>query len=224
MTPGTLAPHLWSRGFAESQGGAVAFTTAHFVVPSTWIADLNAALESGSAGAGGTFSLDEHASLLDKAIYYLRYSAFLPGAYRSGGEVSEIAADNSIYRRKTLEGASASLANGFWEAELHHQLRATGGRLMIVPRATIAFAKSFPATVMARHRFEHGKHFGRWRVSTGASPVRIALLAPLVPFALLARASRRAREAEGDSLRVASCFPIFLWLAACWAAVRPQAR
>jgi hypothetical protein len=218
MPPGTLAPDLWSRGLAESNARAVAFTTAHFVVPSAWIADLYSALDTGVAGAGGAFSLDEGASVLDRAIYYLRYSAFLPGAHGASGAVNEIAADNSMYHRDALDLHSAVLADGLWEVELHHHLRAEGAKLTMVPRATIAFAKSFPASVISRHRFAHGKHFGRWRVNTGASATRIVLLAPLVPFALLARASRRVRAAEGDSFRLASCFPVFLWLAACWAA------
>jgi hypothetical protein len=218
MPPGTLAPDLWSRGLAESTARAVAFTTAHFVVPPSWISDLCSALAPGVAGAGGAFALENDASLLDRAIYYLRYSAFLPGAHAANSTVNEIAADNSMYHRDALDLHSAALADGLWEVELHHHLRAAGARLTMVPSATIAFAKSFPASVISRHRFAHGKHFGRWRVSTGASAMRILMLAPLVPFALLARARRRVREAEGDSFRLAACFPIFLWLAACWAA------
>jgi glycosyltransferase involved in cell wall biosynthesis len=218
MPPGTLAPDLWSRGVRESRAHAIAFTTANFVVPPTWISDLSAALEQGVAGAGGAFSLDDGASLLDRAIYYLRYSAFLPGAHDAEPIVAEIAADNSMYQREALDLDPAILADGFWEVELHHHLRSAGSRLAMVPRATIAFAKSFPVSVISRHRFAHGRHFGRWRVKLGARPWKILLVSPLVPFALLARASRRVRRAEGDSLRLAACFPIFLWLAACWAA------
>jgi glycosyltransferase involved in cell wall biosynthesis len=218
MPPGTLAPDLWSRGVTESKARAIAFTTGHFVVPPSWISDLSAALDTGVAGAGGEFSLDEGASLLDRAIYYLRYSAFLPGAHDAAPIVAEIAADNSMYRREAFDLHPAVLADGLWEVELHHHLRASGSRLTMVPRATIAFGKSFPLSVISRHRFAHGRHFGRWRVTMGARTWRILLLSPLVPFALLARASRRVRRAEGDTLRLAACFPIFLWLAACWAA------
>jgi hypothetical protein len=218
MPPGTLAPDLWSRGVRESSARAIAFTTAHFIVPPTWISDLSAALETGAAGAGGSFALGDDASLLDRAIYYLRYSAFLPGAHDGQPIVAEIAADNAMYRREALDLDPAMLVDGFWEIELHHHLRAAGSRLTMAPRATIAFAKSFPLSVISRHRFAHGRHFGRWRVKMGARPWRILLVSPLVPFALLARASRRVRRAEGDSFRLAACFPIFLLLAACWAA------
>jgi glycosyltransferase involved in cell wall biosynthesis len=218
MPAGSLAPELWSRGLSEAKGSAVAFTTGHFVVPHSWLSNLSSALDANTAGAGGSFALDAGGSLVDAAIYFLRYSAFFPRTTTVSEHAPEISSDNSMYQRSALTKYAHAIDGGFWEVELHHALRADGARLAIVPDATILFAKSFPLSVISKHRFAHGKHFGQWRVSTGTSALRIAAASPLVPFALLFRATRRVREARGNSMLLALCSPIFLWLAACWAA------
>jgi hypothetical protein len=218
MPAGTLAPDLWSRGLSVAKGSMVAFTTGHFVVPASWLSTLSSALDVTTSGAGGPFALDEGASLTDAAIYFLRYNAFLPRSTTVSREVPQIAADNSMYDRSALTNHARSIADGFWEVELHRDLHADGNQLVIVPDATILFAKSFPLPVISRQRFAHGKHFGRWRVSSGMSALRIAAISPLVPFALLFRAARRVRAARANFSLLALCSPIFLWLAACWAA------
>lgn len=218
MPVGTLAPDLWARGFREASGDVVAFTTGHFFVPVTWLADLHDALNQQVVGAGGTFALGSDASLTDAAIFFLRYSAFLPNAATLGSSVREIAADNSMYQRAALLQHANAIADGFWEVELHHHLREQGARLTIVPRATLFFARSFPLSVISRHRFAHGKHFGQWRVATGADSLRIVAASPLVPFALFFRAAKRAAAAKANVPLLMASSPIFIWLAACWAA------
>jgi glycosyl transferase family 2 len=218
MSPGTLTPNLWSEGLANSHGRAVAFTTGHHVVPENWVDELCAGLESGAAAAGGPVSLAEGSTLLDAAVYFLRYSAFMPGKTTDPHETDEIAGDNSIYRREVIDRHASALHDGFWEVELHHLLRADGERLLMIPRAMVAFGQSFPLASISRHRFAHGKHFGRWRASQPAqSRLRILLPAPLVPFVLVARAARRVKRADGNLALFTLCSPIVLWLAACWA-------
>ncbi|HUQ19403.1 MAG TPA: glycosyltransferase [Gemmatimonadaceae bacterium] len=211
---GALAPHLWARGIIEAKGSVIAFTTGHFVVPPTWLTDLYGELDHGVAGAGGTFELGNGASLTDAAIFFLRYSGFLPNAATSGCDVREIAADNSIYQRSALV---QNLEYGFWEVELHHLLREQGARLTMVSPPTIVFEKSFPLSVISRHRFAHGKHFGRWRVATGSSALRMVAVSPLVPFLLFFRATQRASAARANVVALFKSSPIFLLLAACWA-------
>jgi glycosyltransferase involved in cell wall biosynthesis len=218
LSPGTLAPNLWAEGLARSRGHAVAFTTGHHLVSEGWIAELCAALEAGAAAAGGPITLAPSGTLLDAAVYFLRYSAFMPGKAADPHEAAEIAGDNSMYRREVIERNASALRDGLWEVELHHLLRAGGERLVMIPRATALFGRSFPPGIISRHRFEHGRHFGRWRASQpGESRLRIILPAPLVPFVLLVRAARRVKNADGNLALLIRCSPIFLWLAACWA-------
>ena len=218
MSPGTLTPNLWSQGLANSNGRVVAFTTGHHVVSEAWIAELSSGLESGAAGAGGPVSLAERSGLVDAAVYFLRYSAFMPGDTTESHETDEIAGDNAIYRRDAIDRHAGALRDGLWDVELHHLLRAEGQRLMMIKRATAAFGQSFPLGVISRHRFAHGKHFGRCRVfQLGVSRLRIILAAPLVPFVLLVRAGRRVKRGDKHLGLFMRCSPIFLWLAACWA-------
>jgi hypothetical protein len=88
-----------------------------------------------------------------------------------------------------------------------------------VPAATAGFGPSYPFGTIARHRFEHGRHFGAWRTREGGeSTLRVAAPAPLVPFALLARAGRRALRLPGHRRSFLGASPWFLALATAWAA------
>jgi hypothetical protein len=218
LTPGTLTPCLWSAGLAQSRGRLIAFTTGHCIVPTRWLDELRAALELGAAGAGGPLALAADASPLDAAVYFLRYSAFMPDEQTEPRHASDIAGDNSMYRREALTRHAESLRNGFWEVDFHRRLRSDGEHLTMVPRATVTFGRSFPLGVISRHRFAHGRHFGRWRsVEGGMSRWRIMIAAPLVPFLLLLRAARRVKNAGGNISLLIRCSPLLLWLAACWA-------
>jgi len=218
VQPGTLTPVLWAEGLARSRGHTVAFTTANNVVSQSWLSELSSGLESGAAGVGGPISLASRSSLTDAAIYFLRYSAFMPRSSANVYETAEIPGDNSLYRRDALDRHSAALRDGFWEVELHDVLRSEGERLVMVPAAEVEFGRSAALGVISRQRFAHGKHYGRWRVvGHGVSIFRIVFALPLVPFVMLTRGARRVRAAGGSLRLFTLCSPIFLWLAACWA-------
>ena len=218
LAPGTLTPVLWSTGIASARGKRIATTTGHFVVPASWAGDLSAALDSGAAGAGGPVALRCDASVADRAIYFLRYSAFLPSDSRTVAQVSEIAGDNAMYERSLFEENRSLLADGFWEVAIHRAMRTKGQRLVMVQSATAQFGKSFPVALISHHRFAHGRHFGAWRVrQAGTSWARIAAAAPFVPFVLLARSARRGLRSGGEFARFLTAAPLILWLAACWA-------
>jgi glycosyltransferase involved in cell wall biosynthesis len=217
LAPGTLTPMLWSTGIASARGKRIATTTGHFVVPASWAGDLSAALDSGAAGAGGPVALRRDASLVDRAIYFLRYSAFVPSDSRKVTKVSEIAGDNAMYERSLFEENRHLLADGFWEVTMHRAMRAKAQRLVIVQSATAEFGKSFSLALISRHRFAHGRHFGAWRVrQAGTSAARIAGAAPFVPFLLLARSARRGLRSAGDVAGFLMAAPVILWLASCW--------
>ncbi len=236
MPPGTLAPRLWSAGLAQAHGDRIAFMTGHSAVVPGWSVALARALSEGAAGAGGPLVLKENSSLTDAAIYFLRYSAFMPNSRDSPYPAAEIAGDNSMYRGDILRTHMASFSDGFWEVPFHSILRSQGETLTTVPSATIDFGQSFSLGAISSQRFEHGRHFGNWRVGTGgqARP-RVILAAPLVPFVLMTRILRRAIAASGPPAgerpgesglqwqrvplgRLVAASPLILWLGACWAA------
>lgn len=218
LAPGTLTPNLWSTGISCARGSRIATTTGHCVVPGVWARELMTAIDSGADGAGGPILLRSDASLVDQAVYFLRYSAFLPGTGRAVGKVLEIAGDNAMYRRSVFDDNRSKLTDGFWEVELHRALREKGRYLLMVQDSAVEFGASFPLALISRHRFEHGRRYGAWRVRQNlASPLRVAVAAPAVPLVLLLRIARRVLRGRLHRLRFALASPVIFWLAAAWA-------
>jgi len=219
LAPGTLTPVLWAEGYRGATGRVVAFTTGHCLVSPRWAAALRTAIDGGAAGAGGPLVLAPSARLLDVAVYYLRYSAFMPHTLGNGRIDGEIAGDNAAYPREWLDRYADSLADGFWEVDFHRLVRAGGGWLAAVPEAVVEFGRSFPAATIMRQRFAHGTQFGAGRVRGGSRTVsQIVFAAPLVPFVFAMRAARRVAASHRDTMRLIAALPWFIVLAACWAA------
>ena len=214
-----LTPGLWAEGFRHSTGRIVAFTTAHCLVSPAWAKDLMAAIDQGAAGAGGPMVIGAGTGPLDWAVFFLRYSAFMPGTLGRGRIAGEIAGDNAAYRRDVLDRHAATFEHGFWEVDFHRLLRADGGWLAAVPTARAELAQSFHLRTIAVHRFRHGRQFGAGRVKDGERGVgQVVIAAPLIPFVLALRAGRRVFSRAGSRWRFAAALPWFLILAGAWAA------
>ena len=214
---GTLVPVLWSAGLGRARGRAVAFSIGHFVVTHSWARALINGLETAD-GVGGPLMLADDTGLVDWAIFYLRYSAFLPSQLPDGPVTGEIAGDNAAYAMTALTRAASSFADGFWEVEFHRRLRADGGALHATAQATAVFTAASPFWGMARHRYAHGRHFGAARVGHGSSVPRVVLAAPLVPFVLAWRAARRVLRERQHRVRFVLALPLLIALAAAWSA------
>lgn len=216
---GTLTPELWAEGFRLSSGRAVAFTTGHCIVPTTWAHALLHGLAHGDAGVGGAIAVRGGTSIVDWAVFYLRYSAYLDAGRDGRRVVKDILGDNAAYRRDALERHRASFAHGFWELDFHERLKGEGETVAFVPGADVAFGPSFPFASILAHRFAHGRHYGAWRVATGARPAWAILLgAPLVPALLLARIAARVLPRPAHRVRFAAAAPVLLALGVAWAA------
>jgi hypothetical protein len=215
MPRDTLTPMLWAAGIKSSTGEVVALTTAHCFVTAGWARSLLSALTSGAAAVGGPLRLAADSSNVDAAIFFLRYSAYIDG--RHDGTTQDIAGDNCAYWRNKIPNDAWSPATGFWEVDVNKALHASGNSIVWSAAAVTEFGKSFTMRSIAHHRFEHGRLFGRSRVSGGESRARIAFGAPLVPFILLARIAQRLRGRPEYQKRFITCIPYILILATCWA-------
>ena len=174
------------------------------------------AITGGAAAAGGPLTLHPDASNVDSAIFFLRYSAFLPD--RSPSTTADIAGDNSAYSSESLESGGWSREHGFWEVEVNDRLRNRGRKLEWVPEAAMEFRGAGTLSTIARRRYVHGRRFGVSRkVEHGESSLRIALASPLVPVVLFARAARRAWPNKLYRRRLLASVPAFALLAASWA-------
>ena len=215
--PGTLVPELWSQGCRDARGRLVAFTIGHVEVSPGWARALIAAAADAPA-VGGPLRLGADAGMVARAVYFLRYSAFMPSQLGEGTVAGEIAGDNAAYWRRALERHASSIDGGFWEVDFHRRIRADGDRLVATSGASVFFIDSAPLGSMLRHRFAHGRHFAAERVAQGVSRLRIVAAAPLVPLLLAFRAARRVAGVPGYRRRFVSALPAFLALASAWAA------
>jgi hypothetical protein len=215
MPAETLTPVLWSEGITASTGDIVALTTAHCFVVAGWARALIGAIEAGATASGGPMKLAPDASDVDAAIFFLRYSAYLDG--RVDGPTCDVAGDNCAYARERIPMDAWSREGGFWEVDVNRAIVEAGDRITWTGDAVAEFGKSFRMRSIARHRFEHGRLFGRSRASRGESRIRIAASSPLVPFVLLSRIARRVRVRAGYTKRFIACIPQILMLAMCWA-------
>jgi hypothetical protein len=163
--------------------------------------------------------LNPGSGLVDWAIFYLRYSAFLPGRMADGPVNGEIAGDNAAYFLEDLRRHGASFQRGFWEIEFHQLMRNEGRTLRASSGALAYFGPSFRFGTFLRQRFAHGRQFGDARVRRGERG-RAAILAgaPCVPAILAWRAARRVQSHREHVGRFAQALPVFLMFATAWAA------
>jgi hypothetical protein len=216
--PTALAPELWGIGLVAARGKAVAFTINQCVVQTGWAQAALGGLGAGDAGVGGRIGLGDDASSTGRAIYFLRYSAFLSADDGRRHEVREIAGDNAAYDRALLMRYD-TYAHGFWEVEPHHRMRADGRQLARIPGMVAVFGGAPRLRSYIRQRFAHGRHFGGWRVRVGGRrPWQIVLASPLVPFVLLLRTAKRVSGTPGGLLGLSRCVAPFFALAAAWSA------
>lgn len=214
----SLTPELWGLGLNASTRELLAFTINQCVVSRGWARAVMEGFAHGDAGVGGTLELADETSLTGRAIYFLRYSAFLGTHETARREVRDIAGDNAAYRREVLS-RHGPYAHGFWEIEAHHWLRAEGGTLALVPGMVALFGGAPGLVPFMRQRFAHGRHFGSWRVQAGGRAAwKIVVAAPLVPLVLLLRTALRVARHPGSLAKLGACVFPFLLLAAAWAA------
>ena len=217
MPRDTLVPRLWSEGVRRARGEKIALLTANCEVNARWARELAAAIDAGATGAGGPVALAQDASRVDEAIYFSRYSAFLPSAFSGVKRVRDIAGDNAMYHAASLLRHMASFSDGFWEVEFHEIIRREGKYLVMCAAAPITFGHANTLDMISRQRFLHGRHFGAWRVAhRRANAARVIISGPFVPLVLFQRIARTAWKSRADRKRFISAAPLILRLAARW--------
>ena len=220
VDPTTTVPERWSAGALEARGDIIALSTDGCILPTDWAANAVAAMCEGAVAVGGNFALRERASRTDRAVYFLRYGAFLAGGTPDDLHHVDIAGDNAAYDRRALALIPETWVTGFWEVVVHAALRARGAVMLRRADLIVSFGSGGRFLPMVRQRFAHGQHAGQWRTESGQRPGWLVIAAsPLVPLVLLQRSMRRAVRADRHlSVVLLGIVPEFLTLAAAWAA------
>ncbi len=216
----TTIPERWSVGALVARGEIIALSTDGCTLPTYWAANAIAGVHEGAVAVGGSFALNARASRTDRAVYFLRYGAFIAGGASDDRPRADIAGDNAAYDRGALALIPATWASGFWEVIVNAALRERGGVMRRRTDLIVGFGSGGSFLPMLRQRFAHGQHAGRWRAESGQRPWWLIVLAsPLVPLVLLQRSMRRAiRDDWHLPVVLLSIVPEFLTLAAAWAA------
>ena len=211
-----LTPMLWTYGIRESRGAVVALTTADCMPRSDWVERIATAPWDEIAALGGSFELADGAPARSAAIFYQRYSAYLSDQSRRW--VDDVAADNAAYRRDCLDQCAETWAAGFWEPDVHRELRGRGQRLLFDPALSVSYRHRGRVREMARQRYLHGWWFGGRRVTGAAARTRLLRVAstPAVPFVLLGRILRRLAAHPRLSVRLIPALPLLWFYVLCW--------
>ncbi len=182
-----LVPHLWGVGIQQAEAPIIAITTAHCIPSEQWIASIleTANREKTSAGFGGAVLPPAKLSPRDWAVYFTRYSAFMPPVI--AGIAPEIAGDNAAYRKVSLDQCWKNSDQGFWETLFHHELRQQGETLYLSSTIEVRLGETDNPWHFCRSRFRHGYHYGSTRPETSGLGrlMRIIAAPALMPFLIM---------------------------------------
>jgi len=194
---GRLAPELWRDGLRATDAPLVAFSTAAMTPAAGWLDALLARLdETGAAAVGGPIAPGESLKATARAVYLTRYAQYLPPFPQHAA--LEPPGDNALYRRDRLQGLEALIDGGFWEAEVHRELRARGESLALANEACVTYQGGGSLTDAAVQRFRHARTYGAARGARMTATERLArsASAPLVP-AVMGRRIATALRSKG---------------------------
>lgn len=214
-----LVPELWGLGVSAARGQLVAITISGCVPAPDWVARVREAHVDDVAAIGGAIEQAEPAGVVDWALYFVRYAAYMKPF--AAGSVSDVPGDNGSYRVTAIGPDLLDIAqHGFWETEINRRLRARGQALRRDPRVLVWHTHSYDLGGFSRQRFRHGLLFGRERraaMGTGNALIRAAL-APLSLATMIARSVRHVIQKGRCRRQMVLALPLTAWFFACWIA------
>jgi hypothetical protein len=214
---GTSVPKLWSAGIAAAQGSIVALTIEQCVPEPDWAEQLLRAHGAEWPAIGGAMDIDPGVRLTDWAVYFCRYSRYIPPFSRQF--LNDLPGDNCSYKRAALEGLERQMSEGFWETFVHQAMRARGQQLFSDPGIVVRYCGPFPFWGFLRRRFADARYFSSRRAREVSSLTRIsrALGSLAVPGVLLARIGRRVWRNGRYRAKFLAALPLLLGFLVAWA-------
>jgi hypothetical protein len=185
---------LRAAALLKATGGLIAILDPYSMPANGWVAAVRRTHRMHANQAiGGPVDLDRAPArgLLDWALYINEYGMFLPPMDEQGMEL--LPGCNVSYKRSALFDGDVPRSRELWKTFVNDRLVASGETLFIEPTMIVELDKSIAFSDYLLRRFDHGRCYGAMSsagLSWSARVLRIAA-APLLPFVLLARWSRR---------------------------------
>jgi glycosyltransferase involved in cell wall biosynthesis len=204
-------PELRRRGVVAARGETIAIIEEHCVASPNWLRTAHDALtREACAAVGGAVWDDSYRRLTDWVVYFIEYNISLPPVPR--GDTTFLNGANIAYRRSVLLGHEALLSGGYWEATLHPILLSEGERLVSVPEMIVRHRGPFGLVYYLGQRFWFSRGFAGARRDTMPFGRRLAycVVAPLLPFVLLARIGMRVWSKRCKRARFLLAAPLIL--------------
>jgi hypothetical protein len=213
---GSLIPVLWKDGILKASTDKIALTTAHCIPGRDWVNTLLGIDMSATPAVGGVITNDSAANARSWAIYLLRYISFSPP--HSKGIVTEIAADNALYRRADVLQNPDLLEDGFWEPSFHKRFHQAGLSLVLDPTLIVTHKNCYTTRQFFQQRLAHGKAFGMERcedISDGKRRLLI-FLSPLLPFLFLTKICLRVLKKRKYTGKLLLSLPWLMVFLTAW--------
>jgi hypothetical protein len=214
---GQRIPHIWAEGIRQSSAKYVGLLTGHFIPRKDWVAQaLALPWPEDRAAYGGVISNSDRAGPMDWGIFILRYCRYAPPKLAT--IVTDIAADNSVYRRDLVLDEASLLANGFWEPAFHARFIQRGFDLALDPALAVEQHNRYSARDFASQRYQHAIEFGRERAETKSTPwiLMMLLLAPLLPGVFFVKVLVAAVGSKHCRRHFLASMPWVVFFLACW--------
>lgn len=196
-------PDLQAAGLAYATGEVIAVIEDHCIVGPAWCEAVVGAhrAEPGCIAVGGPVENGSGERLVDWAVFFCEYSAFMPPLPRS--LTTSIPGNNVSYKRRAFDQmaiARETLTEGFWEQTLHQELLARGQTFLMDPSIIVYHKKHFGFWYFVRQRFLYSRYYAGRLSESARLPGRMlrsvaALgLAPLLLGRIASRVARRKRH------------------------------
>ena len=204
-------PGLRTHGVKEATGNVVAIIEEHCLAAPDWLSRLIDAHADGTYEVVGGPVVDHaYARLRDWVVYFLEYNGYLPPW--QDGEEHELGSANIAYSRPLLLKYKELLGQGYWEAGLHARLAADGVKFKSVPEMRVHHRGPFDYGYYLQQRYWFSRAFAGCRSHHMPIARKIAyiVMAPLVPFLLLARMAKRVLARRCRVGKFAQSLPLLI--------------
>ncbi len=218
LPAGTEVPALWQAGIEASRGRIIALLVDSCVPGPDWGPQILRAHRAESAVIGGAIDLAPTLGLVDSAIYFCRYSRYMPPF--APHFLDDLPGNNCSYKRAALAGLQEEMTDGFWETFVHRKIRSRGDRLLCDPAIRAYYVGPASGTSFFRFRLVHGRRFAARRVRglSGGQRMMRALASPVVPLLMLWRIAVGVWKKRRHRARFLVCVPFLTAFLAAWSA------